>query len=329
MLSVSGAGITLAVATWVVLWRGNPLFALLPAVVVVTTGFVLANRQAAAYLMLASLPFAEVSLGHGVSLVRYVLLAVLIAWLVGASVFEPFARLRPDGTDLKILLWILGSVASAAFLDRQAAPSLAQTFLSLGLVYYVSSRMVRDERQARGAVLALCVGLGAVAVLTLAFPHIADSVSAASGSATPDNIQRLSPLGATGNAGINRFAGWLAVGAVLPWVALRRSFKASTLVARGLSVVIFVALVATVSKAGLIAVTVGLLGWVLLAPRMVRLRRALCALAILCAGWSCFQGLCTSGSQPSGSQTVTRTHGWPYGKRASRCFSLIPCSVWA
>jgi O-antigen ligase len=287
--AITTMAVTLAASTWVVLWRGNLLIGLVPAVAIVATGAVLLNRQVAAYVMLASLPFAEVSLGHGVSLVRYVLLAVLVAWLVGASMFEPFVRLRPDKTDLKVLLWILGSIASAVFLDAQEAPGLAQTFLNLALVYYVASRMVRDERQARGAVLALCVGLGAVAVLTLASPHLADSISAAS-SATAGNVQRLSPLGATGTAGVNRFAGWLAVGAMLPWVAFRDSWKPSTLVARGLSVIIFTALVATVSKGGLIAFAAGLLCWVLVAPRTVRLRRAACALVVLSIGWFLLPG---------------------------------------
>lgn len=289
VLFIAAMAVTLAASSWVALWRGNVFIALLPTVAIVATGAVLLNRQMAAYIMLASLPFAEVSLGHGVSLVRYVLAAVLVAWLIGASVFEPFSRLQPDKTDLKVLLWILGSIASAVILDRQAASGLARTFLNLALVYYVASRMVRDERQARGAVLALCAGLGAVAALSLASPHLADSISAAT-SATNGDIQRLSPLGTTGTAGVNRFAGWLAVGAVLPWIALRSSWKTSTILARGLSALIFVALVATVSKGGLIAFSAGLLCWVLFAPRTVRLRRAAFTLVIIGAGWFLLPG---------------------------------------
>jgi O-antigen ligase len=204
----------------------------------------------------------------------------LVAWLIGASVSEPFSWLRPDGTDLTVLLWILASIASALLLDVGAASQLTQTYLSLGLVYYIASRMVRNEHQARRAVLAVCVGLGAVALLSLASPHVATSLSS-----IPGETQRLGPLGASGVAGINRFAGWLAVGAVLPWVALRGFARPSTLLARALSVVAFVALVATVSKAGLIAVAVGLAGWVALTPKGARTRRAVTTLLVMCIGW--------------------------------------------
>ena len=145
---------------WVVLSGGDPLFALAPVVALLGAAIVLSHRQAAAYVMLASLPFAEVSIGHGASLVRYLLIGALLVWFVGASVFESFDWLRPDRTDLTVFLWVLGSIFSAVLLDVQAAPSLAQTYLNLALVYYVASRMIHNERQARGRSLRSAVACG-------------------------------------------------------------------------------------------------------------------------------------------------------------------------
>jgi O-antigen ligase len=265
-------------AAWVVL-SGAPRLALLPVAVILVGLVIVSNRQAAAYVMLASLPFAEVSVGTGASLVRYILIGVLAAWFVGVSVFEPFEWLAPDRTDITVLAWVIGSVASAAFFDGQAARGLSLTYLNLALVYYVASRMIRDARQARGAVLALSMGLSAAALLTLARPGLAGSFIAAGG------VQRLGPLGASGAFGINRFAAWLAVGSVLPWAALREASRPMTLAARGLSIISVIALVQTVSKAGLIALAVGVLCWVALSPRRGRVLRGTAALVMLGAGW--------------------------------------------
>ena len=238
----------------------------------------LLNRQAAAYIMLASLPFAEVSVGSGVSLVRYILIAALAVWLISALVFEPFDWLRPDRTDIKVLLWALGSIASAVILNSQAAPGLAQTYLNLVLVFYMASRIVRNPQQTRGAVIALVVGIALVAMLSLALPNLAASVVA------EGDVQRLGPLGATGAAGINRFAGWLAVGAVLPWLALNGR-RSTTLAARALSIAIVIALVATVSKAALAAAGASVLCWVLISSRRKRVLKGMGAVPILAVGW--------------------------------------------
>ena len=275
---VAAASATLAGA-WVALSGGPPLLAMAPVVAVLGTLVIMSNRQAAAYVMLASLPFAEISAGHGVSLVRYVLVGALAAWFVGVSVFDSFAWLRPDRTDVTVLLWVAGSVASAVVFNTQDAAGLTQTYLNLALVYYMASRMVRNARQARGAVLALTLGIAVVALLTLAIPGLAGSVTASSG------VVRQGPLGVSGAAGINRFAGWLAVGATLPWVALDDPRRPGTLFARGVSLASLLALVATVSKGGLIALGVGLLCWVVLSPRGGRVLRASGMVATLAAGW--------------------------------------------
>lgn len=264
---------------WVVLSGGSAL-ALAPAVAAVGAAVVFANRQVAAYVMLASLPFAEISVGHGISLVRYILILALITWFIGASVFESFTRLRLDRTDTKVIMWVVGSIASVAVFNFHNAPVLTQTYLNLVLVYYMASRVVASPRQARGAALAISVGVGVLALMTLTIPGLAGSVTASGG------VLRQGPLGVSGAAGINRFAGWLAVGTLLPWIALDgRESRASTLVARGLSIASLVALVATASKAGLIAVGVGVLCWTALSPRGARIVRAVGASATLMAGW--------------------------------------------
>lgn len=280
---VSGLVVVAIAATaagcWVVASEGSALLALVPVGTVLGAIVLATHRQAAGYVMLASLPFAEISVGHGASLVRYVLLGALVAWALTESVFGSFAWLRPGRTDLKVLAWILASIASAAFLNTSAAPGLALTYLNLALVYYVCSRMIRDARQVRGAVLALSIGVGAVAVLTLADPALAGSFDL-SGS-----VARIGPLGATGAAGINRFAGWLVVGTLLPWMALGRSRQPVTLLARALSVVSLVALVETVSKAGMIALGAGLLLWAVLFPGTGRGRRLIGLMALLPLAW--------------------------------------------
>ncbi len=252
---------------WILRTGGSVLLALAPAAALVGMLIVLSHRQAAAYVMLASLPFAEISLGHGTSLVRYIEIAALGAWFIGVSVSDSARWLRPDRTDLKVLLWIMASVASAALLNTAAAPALAQTYLNLALVYYMASRMVRSPGQARGAILALSLGVAMVALLSLTMPSVAGSFAAGSG------VLRQGPLGASGAAGINRFAAWLAVGVILPWLALGEPRRLSTVAARGASAVALVALIATASKAALIAVAAGLLIWVLLTRSSGRLVR--------------------------------------------------------
>lgn len=229
--------------------------------------------------MLASLPFAEISVGSGVSLVRYILIGAIAMWLIGAIVFEPFAALRLDRTDLKVLLWALGSVVSAVILNSQAAPELAQTYLNLVLVFYMASRMIRNPQQARGAVLAITIGLALIAVLSLALPNLAGSFD------VNGSVERLGPLGASSDAGINRFAGWLAVGAVLPWVALDGRRRVLNIVTKALSVVIIVALAATASKGALIAAAVGAACWAVLSPRGHRVAKGVSVAAVLTAGW--------------------------------------------
>lgn len=278
-LTIAAAATAALAGAWVVLSGGSPLLALSPAAAIVVVVVIVSHRQAAACAMLASLPFAEISVGHGVSVVRYVLVGALVAWLVGVSGFESFAWLRPDRTDVRVLLWVTGSVASAAVLNSQSVAGLAQTYLNLVLVYYVASRMVRTARQARGAVLALSLGVGLVALLTLLLPGVAGSVVSSTG------VLRQGPLGTSGGAGINRFAGWLAVGIMLPWAALDGPRRPTTLLARGASVVSLLALVATASKGGLIAVGVGMLCWVVVSPPRGRLRRALGTLIGLGASW--------------------------------------------
>jgi O-antigen ligase len=278
-LAAAAAVAGVLAATWIVLSRGSPLLALAPAIAVVGLVVILLYRQAAAYVMLGSLPFAEISVGSGVSLVRYILIAAISLWLIGAVVFEPFAALRLDRTDLKVLLWALGSVVSAVILNSQAAPELAQTYLNLVLVFYMASRMIRNPQQARGAILAITIGLALIAGLSLALPNLAGSFD------VNGSVERLGPLGASGDAGINRFAGWLAVGAVLPWVALDGRRRVLTIVAKALSVAIIVALVATASKAALIAVAVGAACWVVLSGRGHRALNGMSLMTILTAGW--------------------------------------------
>jgi O-antigen ligase len=277
-LAVAAAVAGVLAGAWMALYHGSPLLAFAPVAAVVGLVVMVLDRRAAAYVMLASLPFAEISVGSGVSLVRYILIGAIGLWLIGAIVFEPFAWLRFDPTDIKVLLWALASVASAAILNTQAAPGLAQTYLNLALVYYVASRVVRNPQQARGAVLALTIGLGLVAALSLALPSLA-------GSFDVGGLVRQGPLGASGAAGINRFAGWLAVGVVLPWLALDGPRRASTVLARTLSVVIFAAMLAAVSKAAIAAVGVGLLSWAVLSPWGSRVARGAMVLVILSAGW--------------------------------------------
>jgi len=272
-------GTGMATGAWIALSRGSSLLALAPVAAALAAGIIICSRQAAAYLMLASLPFAEVSVGAGVSLVRYVLVGTLVAWFVGVSVYESPAWLKPDRTDAKVFLWLLALTTSAVVFDSQAASGLVTTYLNLALVYYVASRTIRDARQARGAVLALTVGLGSAALLALAWPSLAGSFVAAGG------VQRLGPLGVSGAYGIDRFAGWLAVGSVLPWAALDGPRRPMTLVARGLSVVSLIALVATVSKAGLIGLAAGVLGWSLLSTRRCRVLRVTTTVAALGVGW--------------------------------------------
>jgi O-antigen ligase len=277
LVAAAGAAGVLA-AAWVAASRGSPLLALAPVAAAVGLVVILLHRQAAAYAMLASLPFAEISVGSGVSLVRYILIGAIGVWLIGAIVFEPFAELRLDRTDLKVLLWALGSVASAVILNGQASPELAQTYLNLVLVFYMASRMIRNPQQAGSAVLAITIGLALIACLSLALPNLAGSFDV-SGS-----VERLGPLGASSDAGINRFAGWLAVGAVLPWVALGGR-RVLNVVAKALSIVIIVALVATASKGALIAAAVGAACWVVLSPRGHRVAKGVGVAAVLTAGW--------------------------------------------
>lgn len=278
-LAVLAAAAAVLAAAWTALSHGSPLLALAPTAAIVGLVVILLYRQAAAYAMLASLPFAEISIGSGVSLVRYILIVAIGVWLLGAIVFEQFAVLKLDRTDIKVLLWALGSVVSAVILDSQAAPELAQTYLNLVLVFYLASRMIRNPRQARAAVLAIIIGLALIACLSLALPSLAGSFD------VNGSVERLGPLGATGDAAINRFAGWLAVGTVLPWVALDGRRRVLTIVARALSIVIIVALVATASKAALIAVAVGAASWIVLSGRQHRVLKGTGLVAALTAGW--------------------------------------------
>ena len=269
---------------WILRTGGSVLLALAPAAALVGMLIVLSHRQAAAYVMLASLPFAEISLGHGTSLVRYILFGTLAAWFVGVSVFDSASWLRPDRTDIMVLLWILASVASAIFLNASAAAGLAQTYANLALVYYMAARSVRSASQARGAVLALSTGIALVGLLSVAVPHVA-GVAATSGG-----LLRQGPLGTSGSAGINRFGSWLAVGVTLPWVALDDARRPSTVIARCGSVLSLVALAATASKGAMIAVGVGFGCWVVLSPRGSRTTRAIATLASLVVAYLLLPG---------------------------------------
>jgi O-antigen ligase len=278
LLITSVAAAVLA-AAWIALSRSAPLIALAPVIAVSGLLAILLNRQAAAYIMLASLPFAEISIGNGVSMVRYILLGALTGWLISASVFESLGRLRLDRTDLKLLLWALASIASAVIMNSQAESALAQTYLNLVMVYYLASRTVRNPRHAKGAILALTIGLGMVAVLSLTSPKLASSFTA------EGTVQRLGPIGAVGATGINRFADWMAVGVVLPWLGLEGPRRPATIVARGTSIAIFAALVATVSKGAIIALGLGLLCWAMLIPGKRRVHRFIGIASLLVVGW--------------------------------------------
>ena len=277
VLAAAAVATVLLADLWILWARDSVLLALAPVGAVVGMLLILSHRQAAAYVMLLSLPFAEISIGHGASLVRYVLLGTLAAWFIGISVSDSADWLRPDQTDIKVLLWLLASVASAAFLNASAAPGLAQTYANLALVYFMASRTIRNARQARGAVLALSIGIALVGLVSIAVPHVAGAVTDSGG------LIRQGPLGTSGSAGINRFGAWLAVGVTLPWVALDDAKRSSTIIARCGSLISLVALVATASKGAMIAVGVGLVLWVILSPRGTRVTRAVATLASLAA----------------------------------------------
>lgn len=270
---------TVLAAAWVVHASRSTLDALGPAAAALGLVVMLAGRQVAACVMLASLPFAEISIGTDTSLVRYVLIGAFGAWFADAILRGADDWLRFDGTDALVAVWAVGSIVSAAFLDPSQVGSFTVTYLNLVLVYFVTSRSVRNADQARAAVLALSVGVAAIGLLTLADPGLASGVT------VTGDVVRLGPIGTTGAAGINRFAAWLAVGAVLPWLALREPRRISTLAARAGSLFSVAALVATASKGALIAVGAGLLAYALLVPRGARLPRLVLTLMLLAGGW--------------------------------------------
>jgi O-Antigen ligase len=236
-------------------------------------------RPLAGILLLGLLPFSGVSITDGVGFLRWATVIVVGAWLLAVVLAEPVRVLRLERLDWWVAAFCALSIASVLVFGSGATLSLYGTYLANLGAYYTISRSISGVREARLAVLALVVGLGAAAAIALLLPGAA-AVREGQGG-----ILRVGVVGAAGDpfSGIDRFGGDLLFAVLLPWVALRGS-RPATLLARAASAVAFLAFLSTVSRAATIGLVVALVAWALVFPSRSRTARIAVFLAILAGG---------------------------------------------
>lgn len=240
---------------------------------------ILLYRPIAGILLLGLLPFSGVSITEGVGFLRWATVIVVGAWLLAVLLAEPIRVLRFERLDWWVAAFCALSIASAVALGSGSTLSLPGTYLANFGAYYTISRSISGVREARLAVLALVVGLGAAAAIALLLPGAA-AVREGQGG-----ILRIGVVGAAGDpfSGIDRFGGDLLFAVLLPWVALRGS-RPATLLARAASAVAFLAFLSTVSRAATIGLVLALVAWALVFPSRSRTVRIAVFLGILAAG---------------------------------------------
>jgi len=249
---------------------------LLGSVVVVVAVWL--HPPAAGLVLLGLLPFSGVSISEGAGFLRWVTVIVIAAWFLSIALVKPADSLRIERMDLWILAFTGLSVLSALTLNPDAATHLVPTYGANFASYFVISRSVQGTRDARLAVLALCIGMGLAAGIALVVPGAA-AVREGNG------IIRLGAVGASGDpsAGVDRFGGELIFAVALPWIALRKANLASA-VARVASALAFLALVSTVSRGAAVALLTVLVAWALVFPSSSRVARVAVATALLLLG---------------------------------------------
>jgi O-antigen ligase len=241
----------------------------------IVTATILANRRAAAYLLLVLLPFTGVSVGEGVGFFRWTTIIALAVWLLAVLLLEP-ELLRMDGTDVLVAAYSAVAAISVAVSDPDAAPGLLGAYLSIFGVYFVVSKSVGSTREARLALLSLCLGFGIASALALFVPGAASTRQS-------QGLVRLGMVGTSGNAfaGIDRFGGELVAVVVIAWTAFRKWGDWATIVARAASVVAFAAFIQTFSRAAVLSLIAAIVLWAVFFPQGTWRSRSLAAAALL------------------------------------------------